>query len=448
MVHITPFVLVAAAVGTVAAGGSKGGSTKKKTCKVPYVGKNKDNSQAILDTFTKCSSNAIIEFEEPYTYHAWTPMSWVGLSNVDIHLNGNLDLPSDIPTVQQKINATSNQPSTYATPWFYIHGSNVNLVGSKKKAYGQFQGHGQQWWDIGLRILRPQLATFNVSTGTIQNIKVIKPVAWGFNVPGTNVKISNHFVDAAPNNGTRDQTTSFPFNTDGFNLSGQNITLDGYYGHNGDDCVSVVNGARNIVAKNGYCGFSSHGLSIGSLGRGGAVQTVANVVFDNWTMEGAVYAARFKSWTGGQGWAKNVTWRNIKALNVSTAIFITQNYFDQDKGPRPNNTSGTSTSVDNFLFENFEGSLGPNWTDGTCISNPCWNYVQGGDATQSIIMDLYPGTATNLHFKNIKVHPYKKPYSATTVICDPATLAAGEQDTLGFKCQRGPYVATKIKGSH
>jgi hypothetical protein len=25
--------------------------------------------------------------------------------------------------------------------------------------------------------------------------------------------------------------------------------VDGYWGENGDDCVSVVNGARNIVAK-------------------------------------------------------------------------------------------------------------------------------------------------------------------------------------------------------
>ncbi|KAG8903248.1 hypothetical protein FRC01_009279 [Tulasnella sp. 417] len=410
MVHVTQLILVATAVGSVAAGGSK--TPKKKTCKVPYAGKNKDNSPLILETFAKCSSNAIVEFEEPYTYHAWTPMSWVNLSNVDIHLYGNLDLPCDIATVQQKINSTSNQPSTYATPWFYIQGSNVNLVGSKNNKYGQFHGYGQQWWDIGQRILRPQLATFNVSTGTISNIKVIKPVAWGFNIPGTNVKVTNHFVDAAPNNGTRDQTTSFPANTDGFNMSGQNITLDGYYGHNGDDCVSVVNGARNIVAKNGYCGFSSHGLSIGSLGRNSAVQTVANVLFENWTMEGA-----------------NVTWRNIESLNVSTAIFITQNYYDQDKGPRPNNTSGTSTTIDNFTFEDFEGSLGPT-------------------GPTSIIMDLYPNTATNLHFKNIKVHPYKKPYSATTVICDPATLAPGEQDTLGFKCQRGPYVPTKIKGSH
>jgi hypothetical protein len=77
-------------------------------------------------------------------------------------------------------------------------------------------------------------------------------------------------------------------------LSGHNITVDGYYGHNGDDCVSVINGAQDIVAKNGYCGFSSHGLSIGSLGRNGANHTVKNVLFKNWTMEGAVYGARVR----------------------------------------------------------------------------------------------------------------------------------------------------------
>lgn len=65
-----------------------------------------------------------------------------------------------------------------------------------------------------------------------------------------------------------------------------------YYGHNGDDCVSVINGAHHIVAKNGYCGFSSHGLSIGSLGRDGAVHSVKHVLFKNWTMDGAVYGAR------------------------------------------------------------------------------------------------------------------------------------------------------------
>lgn len=99
-----------------------------------------------------------------------------------------------------------------------------------------------------------------------------------------------------------------------------------YYGHNGDDCVSVINGADGVLAQNGYCGFSSHGLSIGSLGKNGSTQTVENVIFRNWTMDGAVYGARFKSWTGGRGYARNITWEDITLKNVSTGIFITQKY--------------------------------------------------------------------------------------------------------------------------
>lgn len=95
-------------------------------------------------------------------------------------------------------------------------------------------------------------------------------------------------------------------------------------GADSDDCVSVVNGAYDIAILNGYCGFSSHGLSIGSLGRNGSVANVSNVLFNNWTMDGAVYGARYKSWTGGNGEATNITWSNIHVVNVSTAIFITQ----------------------------------------------------------------------------------------------------------------------------
>lgn len=63
------------------------------------------------------------------------------------------------------------------------------------------------------QILRPQLATFNVSGGLLRGLKVIKPIAWGWNIPGQNILIEDHFVDAKPDNGTRDDTISFPFNT-------------------------------------------------------------------------------------------------------------------------------------------------------------------------------------------------------------------------------------------
>jgi galacturan 1,4-alpha-galacturonidase len=50
------------------------------------------------------------------------------------------------------------------------------------------------------------LATFNVTNGLLRNLKVIKPIAWGWNLPGKNLRVENHFVDAAPHNGTRDNT--------------------------------------------------------------------------------------------------------------------------------------------------------------------------------------------------------------------------------------------------
>ncbi|PVF92316.1 hypothetical protein CPB86DRAFT_791256 [Serendipita vermifera] len=130
-------------------------------------------------------------------------------------------------------------------------------------------------------------------------------------------------------------------------------------------------------------------------------------------MDEAVYGARFKSWTGGNGLGENIT---------STTSILPSFYYDQDFG-RPNNTANKSTHVNNMPFENFWGTIGPNPTDGTCISNPCWNYA--------IIFDLYNGTATNLHAYNIQTKPIGKQYKDTIVICDPATLAPGEQDGLG-----------------
>ncbi|KAH7097874.1 pectin lyase fold/virulence factor [Auriculariales sp. MPI-PUGE-AT-0066] len=402
-----------------------------------------DDSPAILTAFQDCKLDSVITFEQK-NYSALTPISLTDLKNVTVRINGNILLPKNITAVQEAVNTTTNQHSSYAVPWFYFAGEDVSIYGSSKKDWGAFHGFGQQWWDIGQRISRPQLATLNVTNGLLSGLKVIYPVAWGFNLPGKNIRVENHYVWARPTNGTRDVTTSFPFNTDGLNVSGQNVTIDGYYGENGDDCVSVINGARDVQALNGYCGFSSHGLSIGSLGRNGSVQTVANVLFKNWTMDGAVYGARFKSWTGGQGWAENITWSDIKLVNVSTGIFITQNYYDQDKGPRPDNPNKTSTELRNIRYENFSGFLASNWTDGTCISSPCWNFVNGIDNTRGVIFDLYPGTAQNISLVDINIKQHDEKTNAN-VLCNATTLAKDQQNTLGFQCADGEFKATEIK---
>ncbi|KAJ3523956.1 hypothetical protein NMY22_g11209 [Coprinellus aureogranulatus] len=402
-----------------------------------------DDSNAILDAFNRCSSNSVIRFNRS-NYTVYTPISLTGLQDVEVLFYGNWLLPRNVTQVQAAINATQNPKSTYATPWIYISGSNVEIEGASEQEFGGFYGFGEQWWHTGNRVLRPQLATFNVTNGALRNLKVIKPIAWGWNLPGQNIIVQNHYVDAAPGNATREDSKSFPFNTDGFNLSGKNITIDGYYGHNGDDCVSVINGAQDIVAKNGFCGFSSHGLSIGSLGRDGAQHTVKNVLFKNWTMDGAVYGARFKSWTGGRGKAENVTWEDITLVNVSTGIFITQNYYDQDKGPRPENTNKSSTEIKTMTFRNFRGSLGTNWTDGSCITQPCWNYVDGLDEPKAVILDLYPGTAKDISFQGIDIYPANDSSAIANVLCEPSALEDGADRVLGFKCQDGQFEETPV----
>ncbi|KAK0201042.1 pectin lyase fold/virulence factor [Desarmillaria ectypa] len=309
-----------------------------------------DDSAFILKVFADCAEDSVMTFTEA-NYSAYTPMSFMGWRNVTIYLNGNLNLPDNIS-------------QTYATPWFYFSGPDVQLIESESDEWGRFNGFGQQWWDTGNR-----LATFNVTNGILRGFNVIKP---------------NYFVDAKPDNGTKNDSTSFPFNTRVVSLV--------YYGHNGDDCVPVVNGVRDVLAQNGFCGFLSHGLSIGSLGKNGAVQTVENI--------GAVHGARFKSWTSGRGYTTNGTWEDINPRRRLNG------YYDQDKGARPENTNQTSTQISNFTYKYFMGTLAKNWT-------------------QAIIFDLFPGTALSLSFSGINVTP-NDTSKETTVICSLVTLAEGE----------------------
>jgi len=136
--------------------------------------------------------------------------------------------------------------------------------------------------------------TFHVTNGLVANIRLIKPIAWGISISGANTQVRNTYIDARPANGSKKTGKGFPSNTDGIGINGKNITIDGYYGYNGDDCVAITSGAHDVVAKNGYCGFASHGLSIGSLGQDGATASVSNILFQNWTMDNSVYAARVR----------------------------------------------------------------------------------------------------------------------------------------------------------
>jgi len=157
-------------------------------------------------------------------------------------------------------------------------------------------------------------------------------------------------------------------------------------------------------------------------------------------MNNTLYAARFKSWTGGNGFAKNITWKDIAFSNVPFPIYVTQNYWDQEDGSRPNSYSSNNTHVEDFLFQNFIGTIEDKpFVEGSCVTDPCWYAIPGATGKEVIIFDLYPGTATNILAKDI--------FSATetgarvAVMCNSTTVSGD----VGFVCQDGPFVPT-LKG--
>ena len=147
---------------------------------------------------------------------------------------------------------------------------------------------------------------------TLKAAKCSKKIGWNFEIIGSNISISDTVIDAYS------VTGSFPFNTDGFDISATDVTITNSIIYNGDDAIAVGTGSHNILFQHGTIGYQTHGMSIGSLGQNQAqFANVSNVVFDDITVVNGVYGARFKSWEGGQGLAKNITWSNINVYNVT-----------------------------------------------------------------------------------------------------------------------------------
>ncbi|TFK84946.1 glycoside hydrolase family 28 protein [Polyporus arcularius HHB13444] len=377
----------------------------------------------------KFSTNATILFAKGTKYNIFTPLKFPTFTNVEVRIEGNLSYPSDIATVQNLVGSSS-----FPGAWFtFTGGTNVTLRGSTDDDWGWVDGHGQAWWDANEQTNRPHGWAFSkITTGVIRDMKLWKPVAWNFATSGSkNIHAYNNKIVAASDTG------SFPFNTDGFSAGGTDMLFENNHIQNGDDCLTVGSGAKNIHFRNSVCA-GGHGVSIGSLGNGGSVADVQNVLIENVVMKDSLYGARFKSWTGGNGLARNITWKNIAFTNVMFPIYVTQNYWDQGTGPRPNSSSTNNTHIQDFLFENFVGTINdkPGFVEGSCVSDPCWYSVEGATGKEVVIFDLYPNTATNIVAKHIVATT--DTFSPVRAMCNSSTISTD----VGFKCWDGLFIPT------
>ncbi|KAJ4471686.1 pectin lyase-like protein [Lentinula edodes] len=374
-----------------------------------------DDTPALTAAIANYSSNSTILFQKGITYNIFTPIKFPTLTNVEILIEGNLTYPTNITAIQGAFDFTG--------------GTNVTLQGSTDPNWGWIDGHGQAWWNINQQTNRPHGWAFShITNGVIRDLKLWKPIGWNFATSGSNnVHIYNNIILAVSDN------SSVPFSAGGSNLLFENNHVE-----NGDDCITVGSGAINITVKNSYCA-NGHGLSIGSLGEGGAVADVENVLCVTvFVSANCLYGARFKSWTGGNGVARNITWKNIAFYNVPFPIYVTQNYWDQEDGAKPNSTTLNNTHIEDFLFENFVGTVRDvRYVEGSCVTDPCWYAVTNATGKEVIILDLYPNTTSNILAKDI----FAKTETGARVaaMCDPTTIS----NDVGFVCQDGPFIPTK-----
>ncbi|XP_019458885.1 PREDICTED: probable polygalacturonase At3g15720 [Lupinus angustifolius] len=115
-------------------------------------------------------------------------------------------------------------------------------------------------------------------------------------------------------------------NTDGIDISGsRNIQVLHSFIATGDDCIAISSGSSKIKISGITCG-PGHGISIGSLGTAGKTDTVEDVHVKNCTITETLTGVRIKTWQGGAGFARRISFEDIKFVRANSPIIIDQFY--------------------------------------------------------------------------------------------------------------------------
>ncbi|KAG9150952.1 hypothetical protein Leryth_003069 [Lithospermum erythrorhizon] len=162
-------------------------------------------------------------------------------------------------------------------------------------------------------------------------------------------------------------------NTDGIDISScKGVQIRNSVIGTGDDCIAIGGGSTNIAITGVMCG-PGHGISIGALGHGG-YDIVEEVHVKNCTLKDTTNGVRLKSWQGGTGYARKISFSRIRLVAVANPIIIDQFYC-------PHRTDcQNSTSAVAFSEISYVGIIGTSTTDDvidlSCSqANSCKNIV-------------------------------------------------------------------------
>ncbi|CAM8998627.1 unnamed protein product [Rhodiola kirilowii] len=341
--------------------------------------------------------------------------------------------PCKSPKVHVQINGTLIAPEKHdwtrcADQWILFS----DVKGLIVDGSGGFDGQGATWW--GGQYSQVTRNT-RKNIGFIPNRDCSRPAGVRFkrctNLHLIGIRsmnsIKNHFSisesDGANISGIHIEAPADSPNTDGIDISStQDLVIENSFIGTGDDCIAVNGGVKNLTVDNVFCG-PGHGISIGSLGKGGSTETVEDVTIQNCNFSHVQNGARIKTWAGGNGYVRRITYINITLDNARRPIIIDQYYCPNKKCDCLKNSS---LQISDVSFLNFQGttaslraitlncsSVGPGCTD-TILDNV---QIMKGDITSSD-----PGEVDNGHHDNVYATCNNAHGKATSTVPDVPCL--------------------------
>ncbi|CAN6303086.1 unnamed protein product [Urochloa humidicola] len=232
--------------------------------------------------------------------------------------------------------------------WIVFRGVNMLTV----HGGGAVDGNGGKWWPYSCKINKalpckeaPTALSFHFCKNLrVDDLKIVNSQQIHMSVEDcANVQLARLSI-TAPGNSP---------NTDGIHITrSRDVQVTNCKIKTGDDCVSIEDGTHNLHVSKIVCG-PGHGISIGSLGDDNSRAQVSGITIDTVQLYGTTNGARIKTYQGGSGYAKDITFQNMIMYNVKNPIIIDQNYCDK---ARPCKEQRSAVEVSNVVFRNIRGT--------------------------------------------------------------------------------------------
>ncbi|KAL3639708.1 hypothetical protein CASFOL_014676 [Castilleja foliolosa] len=300
-----------------------------------------DDTKTLLDVWTvACSSPSpakiVIPARNSYLVKQ-TDFAGPCKSNVTLRISGTIVAPRD-PMVWDGLDVHK---------WLYFHGIKSLTV----EGGGIINGMGHEWWARSCKRNEsnpcshaPTAITFH----KCNNLKVRRITL--VNSQQMHMAFTN-CIHVSVSGLTIEAPADSP-NTDGVHISAStHVELKDAVIGTGDDCVSIVSNSSRIRIKNIVCG-PGHGISIGSLGKYKSYAAVQDVIVDGAILFDTENGVRIKTWQGGSGFVRKITFQDIWMYNVSNPIIIDQYYCDS---PVPCLNQTSAVSIDSISFRGIKG---------------------------------------------------------------------------------------------